>query len=148
VPALATEKTNDLRIHQSFTCLPNVQRHKEACGNLLFSSMRLIREQNKHVSCFLISGGQPIQDRLSAHFTEMTYPEGPCKHNAHICAYANFSPISSGTSWARKARLRGTLLSSNSKTLLYLSEDNRSYYILYLEGNSWISKYISDVDVN
>lgn len=81
---LVTNKASATRTHQYSTWLPNM-RHKVACGCLLFAKMKLISEQDKHACCFPISGGQPTEVRLSACLSEISYPEGLCKHtHSHV----------------------------------------------------------------
>lgn len=131
-PASVTNKTSATRTHQHSTWLPNV-RHKVACGCLLFAKMKLISEQDKHACCFPISGGQPTEVRLSACLTEITYPEGLCKHtHSHVLRKQSLqAEIESGETTKGTYRAKIPFLKfSNSIISTYI---NRFYYNLCLK---------------
>lgn len=71
--------------------LPSVPRHTVACGTLWLASVRLIRKKDEHVNCFLVSGGQQIQDRLLAFLKWVTRR---AHANAHAHLYDELFPPS------------------------------------------------------
>lgn len=79
-----TNKASASSFPQHSTWLPNVGRHKAAYASLLLAGMRLISEQDKHARCFPVSGGQPIEARLSTSQESFT----PRVHvNTHTHTY-------------------------------------------------------------
>ena len=117
-PVWGQTKPGATRTHQHATWWPNVVRCKVACGSLLSARMRLIREQEKHARCFRISGGQPIETRLLACLTAITYSEGLCVYtHSHVlmktCLH-QMEPVDS-----MEGKDTAKLLFSNPQTLLH-----------------------------